>query len=124
MVARTDSRPTRQVCRTRKLSHIGPDLGHEGPGSNPLHSRHCDPASDSIGKLLVLLSELLQTEVKRLDLGFEKAKLTKQAVEQEAMMIADAALQGQPQLRDLASQLAEREVSQSLGTVFAADDGV
>jgi len=58
----------------------------------------------------VLFSEVLQTMVERLDLGTEKAKLTKQAIEQEAMMVADATLQCQLQFRDLTSQFAEREV--------------
>jgi hypothetical protein len=110
MVAGTYSCPARQVNRSWRRCHIKPDLGNKGPGSNLLYSGHCDPTSDSIGEFLVLFSEVLQTMVERLDLGTEKAKLTKQAIEQEAMMVADATLQCQLQFRDLTSQFAEREV--------------
>jgi hypothetical protein len=92
------------------LSHIKPDLGNKSPGSNPLYSGHCGPTSDRIGEFLMLLSEVLQAKVNRLDLSFEEAKLAKQAIEQEAMMVADAAFQCQLQLRDLAAQLAQSEV--------------
>jgi hypothetical protein len=54
-----------------------------------------------------------------LDLGFKEAKLAHPAIQQETMMIANAAFQGQLELWDLAPQLTQGEVCQPLWTVLA-----
>jgi hypothetical protein len=54
---------------------------------------------------LVFLPKLFQPGVGRLDLGIKEAKLAHQAVHQEAMVIANAAFQGQLEVRDFTPQL-------------------
>jgi hypothetical protein len=44
-----------------------------------------DPAGHRVSQFLVLLAELLQPGVERLDLGFEEAILAEQAIQQEPM---------------------------------------
>jgi len=64
----------------------------------------------------MLLPELLQSGVDSLDLGFEEAILAKQAIQQEPVVITNAAFERQLELRDFAAQLAQRETGQSLWT--------
>jgi hypothetical protein len=53
----------------------------------------------------VLLAQVLQAGIKRVDLGFEEAILMEKAIQQKPVMIANAATQRQLELRDLAPQL-------------------
>jgi hypothetical protein len=67
----------------------------------------------------VLLAQLFQPGIERLNLGFQEPKLTKQAIQQKPMVIANAAFERPLQLRDLAPQLAQGDVGQSLWTLLA-----
>jgi hypothetical protein len=81
------------VCRTGERCHVRSDLGNQTPGCDTLYAWHRDPASHSIGQLLMLLAQLFQPGIKRLDLGFEEPKLTQQTIQQEPMVIANAAFE-------------------------------
>jgi hypothetical protein len=56
--------------------------------------------------------------------AFEEAILAEQAIQQEPVAIANATVQRQLELRNLAAQLTQGETGQSLWTVLAADDRV
>jgi hypothetical protein len=72
----------------------------------------------------MFLSQSLQVLIYRSDFSFKKAELTKQAVEQEPMVVSNTPLQRQTQLRDLAPQPTESKIGQILHSALSADDRV
>ena len=112
------------MCRTGEGCHVRSDLGNQTPGCHALDPGNGDPAGHCVSQFLVLLTELLQPGVERLDLGFEEAILAQQAIQQEPVVITNATVQRQLEFRDLAAQLTQGETGQSLRTVLAPDDRV
>src|ERR1700677_504611 len=97
------------MCGTGKGCHVRSDLGNQGPGRHPLNTRYCGPAVHRVSQFLVLLAEVLQSSIERVDLGFEEAILMEKASQQKPVMIANATVQRQLELRDLAPQLTQCE---------------
>jgi hypothetical protein len=71
------------MCRTGEGCHVRSDLGNQTPGCYPLDTGNRDPAGHRVRQFLVLLAELPQPGVERLDLGFEEAILAEQAIQQD-----------------------------------------
>jgi hypothetical protein len=65
------------MCGTGEGCHVRSDLGNQGPGRHPLDTRYRDPAVHGVSQFLMLLTEVLELGIERLDLGFKEAILTK-----------------------------------------------